>query len=384
MNAVTLPTQSRPAWRDAAAFVWRTLRSTPARRWALALAIGLLISLVMLPYRLQMIEQVGWHPLHGPVELMLPMLAALIMFVGWVLADAGDDRWRSRSTRVALALLGAGAVAAASCIGLWHLAGGSEVLAVYAAKKGKAGPPALPLILLAEYLNTMVLGGVIYAVAEMLQRRSLTQREFESALRRRGALEHQVLESRLAAMQAQVEPRFLFDTLVDIEALYERDAQRAAGNLDRLITYLRAALPRLRETGSTIEAELELVRAYLEVVTDLHGGRPRLTITASEACRQGRFYPMLLLPLIQRAVRHPSGVLPDSIAIDVRVDRSEVLIVLRIALAGGCADDPELARVRERLAGLYGNAAALDCVEVAGEATELKLRVPAGAGRTGR
>jgi len=125
------------------------------------------------------------------------------------------------------------------------------------------------------------------------------------------------------------------------------------------------------------------VKAYLEVVTAVRGGRPRLTVALAEVCRQSRFYPMLLLPLIQRAVRHPSGTPPESISIDVRRELGNTIVVLRITLAGGCADDPELARVRERLAGLYGDAAKLECVEIAGESTELTLRVPAyGASAT--
>jgi hypothetical protein len=382
MNAVILPTESRPARRDAVAFVWRTIRGTPARRWLVALAVGLLISLVMLPQRLHMIEELGWDPVHHPVEMALPLLAAMIMFFGWFLADAGDDRWRSRTTRVVYALLGSGAVAAVAVIALWHLTGGGEIVAQYMAKKGKA-PPALPLMLLTEYINMLLLGGIVFAVAEMMQRRSRTQHEFAAVQRRRGTLEHQVLQSRLAAMQAQVEPRFLFDTLVDIEALYERDPQRAAANLDRLIAYLRAALPRLRESGSTVEAEIDLVKAYLQVVTALHDGRPALTATLAEECRTSRFYPMLLLPLVQRAVRHPSGHPPETISIDVHREAGHTVVVLRIALAGGCADDPELGRVRERLAGLYGDAAKLDCVELAGEATELTMRIPAsGAAST--
>jgi LytS/YehU family sensor histidine kinase len=92
---------------------------------------------------------------------------------------------------------------------------------------------------------------------------------------------------------------------------------------------------------------------------------------------------MLLLPLVQRAVRHPSGHLPETISIDVHREAGHTVVVLRIALAGGCADDPELGRVRERLAGLYGDAAKLDCVELAGEATELTMRIPAsGAAST--
>jgi hypothetical protein len=378
MNAVILPTASRTAPRGALAFFWRTIRGTPARRWLVGLAIGLLITLVSLPHRLQMFEQMGWHPVQSPVQLALPMFASLVMFVGWLLADAGDDRWRDRRTRVAYALLGAGAVAALAGMAVFYLADGTEFLAQMAARKGK-GPPALSLLLVAEYVNMLLLGGIIYAVAEMVQRRGRTQHEFEAVQRRRSTLEHEVLESRLAAMQAQVEPRFLFDTLVDIEALYARDPQRAADNLDRLITYLRAALPRLRESGSTVEAEIDLVKAYLEVVTAVHGGRPTLTTMLADDCRSCRFYPMLLLPLIQRAVRQPSGVLPDGISIDVRRESGQIVVTLRIALAGGCADDPELARVRERLAGLYGDAAKLDCVELAARTTALTLRIPADA-----
>jgi len=383
MNAVTIPARSHSMLRDAASFAWRTWRSTTARSWAIVLAVGIVILLVTMPHRIEKIQQVGWHPVPGITEMTLPVLASVIMFLGWALADAGDDRWRRRSTRVGYALLGAGAVAAVVGVSLWHLSGADELVAQLVAAKGKA-PPSVVLMLLAEYVNMLVVGGIIYAVAEVAQRRCRTQREFEAAARKRGALEHQVLESKLAAMQAQVEPRFLFDTLVDIEALYEKDLQRAAGNLDRLITYLRAALPRLRETGSTIEAELDLVKAYLEVVTALHGGRPQLAIVLADECRHSRFYPMLLLPLIQRAMHHAAGAPPAYMAIDVHRDGQETVIVLRIALASGCTDDPELARVRERLSGLYGSAAKLQCVEIAGEATELTVRIPANGAAAAR
>ena len=375
MSAVSIPARSHSTLRDALSFAWHAWRGTTARAWALVLAIGLVISLVALPHRIEMYQRTGWHALPAITEMALPLLMSVIMFLGWVLADAGDDRWRRRSTRVIYALLAGGAVATVVGLSIWHLAGAGELIARLAGEKGKA-PPSPLLILVADYLNLLVVGGIIYAVAEVAQQRSRTQREFEAAVRRRGALEHQVLESKLSAMQAQVEPRFLFETLVDIERLYEKDAQRAAGNLDRLISYLRAALPRLRESGSTISAELDLVRTYLEVVTALHGGRPQLTIELAEECAQGRFYPMLLLPLIQRAMHLGSERPPETIAIDVRREAQETVVVLRIALAGGCADDPELARVRERLAGLYGSAATLQCLELAGEATELTLRIP--------
>jgi LytS/YehU family sensor histidine kinase len=55
----------------------------------------------------------------------------------------------------------------------------------------------------------------------------------------------------------------------------------------------------------------------------------------------------------------------------------DVVIVTRMARAGGCAEDHELARVRERLAGLYGDRASLDCAELDSSTTQFTLRVPA-------
>ena len=89
---------------------------------------------------------------------------------------------------------------------------------------------------------------------------------------------------------------------------------------------------------------------------------------------------MLLLPLVQRAVRRPPGTLPRTIAIDARCAGAATVVRLNIACSGGCTDDTELTRVRERLLGLYGKAAQLDCVESDGESTELTLRVPSGNG----
>ncbi len=188
-----------------------------------------------------------------------------------------------------------------------------------------------------------------------------------------------MLESRLAAMQAQVEPQFLFDTLVDIEKLYQRDSAGAADQLDRLITYLRVALPRLREAGSTVSAEIELVRAYLDVVRSARGGWPSLAVSIDDDCREARFYPMLLLPLVQRAIHGKSASAPASIRIGVQRAGSDIAIVVRIAAAGGCAEDREIARVRERLAGLYGARASLDCIEPHSDTTQLTMRIPGAA-----
>lgn len=243
---------------------------------------------------------------------------------------------------------------------------------------GKKRPaPPLWLAIVGNTVHLGLYSMLFIAAAEIMQRRAYSHAAVLAARREQAAVARAVLESRLAAMQAQVEPQFLFNALVGIEALYQKDAPAAADNLDRLIQYLRVALPRLREPGSTIAAEIELVRAYLAVVTSLHGGRPELSVTVGDGSGDARFYPMLLLPLVQRAVREQDGELPESIRIGVQRVAEEIVIVTRIAQPGGCAEDFELLRVRERLAGLYGPRAALECVELDSGTTQFTLRVPA-------
>ena len=93
---------------------------------------------------------------------------------------------------------------------------------------GKKRPvPPLWLGILGNTVHLALFAALFVLVAEVLQRRSATNAAILAARREQAAVAHEVLESRLAAMQAQVEPQFLFNSLVGIEALYRKDATRA-------------------------------------------------------------------------------------------------------------------------------------------------------------
>ena len=70
---------------------------------------------------------------------------------------------------------------------------------------------------------------------------------------------------------------------------------------------------------------------------------------------------------------------PASIRMGISRIENEIVTVLRFDDPAGCADDAELVRVRERLAGLYGGVASLDCAERDGM-VQLTMRVPAASG----
>lgn len=352
----------------------RVVRQLTWRHGLAVLLAALAITVADGAYLVEKIDKPGVF-----LVLAFNALVALVLFsftlLGWIVAvESGTDfrlRWKLLAAIVISSTLTAGML-----LPIAHAVDLHEVFMSLLDKKQYQAAAPDWLAILTNSAQYSVFAFFFIAAAEMLRRRSATQRAVQSAQREQAAIAREVLESRLTAMQAQVEPQFLFDSLVDIEALYRRDAGRAAEDLDRLITYLRVALPRLREPGSTIDAEIELVQAYLSVVTSLHNGRPALCVTLPDECRYARFYPMLLLPLLQRAVRHPSGTLPESIRIGISRIGDQLAIVLRFALPDHCDDDPELARVRERLAGLFGAAASLECQEISG-ITQLTMRIPA-------
>ncbi len=299
-----------------------------------------------------------------------------ITMLAWVAATyQAPSHGPARTRRLAWAVVVAAVISAAITVPMMSTLGVHELVWSLLGSMKKELPP-LWLAMIGHTTIYATFSFLFVAVAEVLLRRRSTTSALQATQRAQATIAREVLESRLAAMQAQVEPQFLFDSLVDIETLYRQDAARAANDLDRLITYLRVALPRLREPGSTIEAEIDLVHAYLAVVTSLHGGRPALSVTLPDECRCARFYPMLLLPLLQRAVRQPSGQLPETIKIGISRIESQIVIVLRFGLPDQCDDDPELVRVRERLTGLFGRAATLECDQI-GEITQITMRVPA-------
>lgn len=348
---------------------WSQMGTRHVAAWLLASALMSVVDSTAL------IDKVG-KP--GASLLMaFDMLSALVIFgatlLAWVAAvDGAPISGRERNIRVGWAIV-IGAVVAAFV--LTPLMRTFEIDKLWWEMSGKMKPqPPLALVLLGQSIHFIAWSALFVAAAEVIRRRSLTNEAIRSAQREQASLARDVLESRLAAMQAQVEPQFLFDTLVDIEHLYQKSTLEAAGNLDRLITYLRVALPRLREAGSTMAAEIDLVEAYLEVVRSLRNGSPTLAVSLADDCREARFYPMLLLPLVQRAVRGSAA--PTSIRIGVQRAGDDIAIVLRVAAPGGCAEDREINRVRERLAGLYGSRASLDCLELHGGTTQITMRIP--------
>lgn len=177
-------------------------------------------------------------------------------------------------------------------------------------------------------------------------------------------LSRQVSVAELKALQAQVEPHFLFNALASLQQLIRSQPATAERFLGELHDYLRLALPSLREPLSTVGKELALARAYLTVMSTRLGERLRFDVQAEPGCNAHPLPPLMLLTLVENAVRH--GIEPQQRGGHVRIEaRHEAgRLVLEVSDTGaGLQASPAakgqglgLANVRDRLAGLYGDA----------------------------
>ena len=195
---------------------------------------------------------------------------------------------------------------------------------------------------------------------------NLKTQEAESA-----NVNRQIVEAKLMALQAQVEPHFLYNTLANVQALTEVDPQKANEMTGHLIQYLRASLPKMRENISTVGQEIELVRAYLNILKMRMGSRLDFGIDVPEELLALPFPPLMLPSLVENAIKHGLEPQREGGRIDVVAERvgsgEDAMIRLMVKDTGrGFSDAPVqagggvgLTNVRERLLALFNGRAQL-------------------------
>ncbi|SFN48424.1 sensor histidine kinase [Dokdonella immobilis] len=199
----------------------------------------------------------------------------------------------------------------------------------------------------------------------------------------RSKLERKAIDTRLRLLQAQVEPHFLFNTLANVRELVDSGSGQASTVLGSLIAYLRAAVPRLQKSTTTIHEELDLVRAYLEIMHMRIPDRLQYSLHADADAEPLDCPPMALLTLVENAVRHGIDPSEKGGRIDVRVETDGIRCRVRVVDTGAGLWQPAgaagtgLATLRERLQLMFGEAARLELVRIAPHGVSAELDFPA-------
>jgi signal transduction histidine kinase len=202
---------------------------------------------------------------------------------------------------------------------------------------------------------------VVFVYLRLADESAARARQAESD---RARLTRRTLEARLKMLQAQIEPHFLFNTLANVRRLYQTEPATAEAMLDSLMHYLEVALPQMRADASTLGREADLAVSYLDIQRIRMGRRLAYEIDISPPLREAPLPPMMLLTLVENAIKHGLAPLPEGGTVRISAAVREHELEVRVADTGqgftqSSGGGTGLANIRARLAALYGAAGRL-------------------------
>ena len=262
-----------------------------------------------------------------------------------------------------------------------------EAIAEEIALEGGAPKKKVRVIRLGQFIPQLVLLLIVVSMVIKIVYAGRVKAEVTAAVAQETAeaesLKRQVVEARMAAMQAQVEPHFLFNTLASIDHLIEVDPPRASRMQKNLIALLRASMPALRESETNLGRELAVVRPYLEILRVRMEDRLRTEINVSEGLHSAEFPPMMLQSLVENAIKHGLEPKPEGGTLSVGAEVAHGKLAVSVADTGAgfgraatAGTGTGLDNIRERLKLIYGGDAELRIAENAPTGTRVTIVVP--------
>jgi two-component system, LytTR family, sensor kinase len=197
-------------------------------------------------------------------------------------------------------------------------------------------------------------------------------------------LSEQLSSARFAALQAQLNPHFLFNTLNTITVLVrDDDRQGAVSIIEHLSELLRRTLSRHRANEVTLGEELDLVRQYVAIEQSRFSDRLRPEFRIPESLMSAAVPSFALQHLVENAIRHGIAKQTDAGLLLVTAMRSGDMLEISV-IDDGAGIDPAapappghgIDNTRERLRALYGGRASLEISRRAEGGTIATLKLP--------
>jgi sensor histidine kinase YesM len=250
------------------------------------------------------------------------------------------------------------------------------------------GSSAIVLGIAGVYL--MAAAAAVYTVKDAAAR--LYAHGQEQATRLAG-LETQLAEARLTALQAQMNPHFLFNALNTVASLTRSNPSAAEQTVENLSEVLRTTLDRSQEPRCTLDDELAFVRAYLAVERERFGPRLRVEYEIADGLGPASVPSFSLQPLVENSLKHGLGPRRDGGTLRIRAARDISRLTLTVTDDGDGfearhQEGTGLGNLRARLQTMYGSDASL-VVERSSVGAHVTVQLPLtfqedGSARTDR
>jgi len=209
------------------------------------------------------------------------------------------------------------------------------------------------------------------------------QRELQTS-----RLETQLSDARLHALQARLQPHFLFNALNTIASMvHVEKSEEAYDVLTRLSELLRASLTNSDGQEIPLGRELEFVHHYLEIVRARFPDRLEYKVLTSDKADVVTVPTLILQPLVENAVKHGLRDQESELRLEVQCIRENGSLVLSVQDDGPGLPpefDPQkttgfgLSSTQERLANMYGGKAAFRIENLPDHGTRVEVRIPTG------
>jgi two-component system LytT family sensor kinase len=234
-----------------------------------------------------------------------------------------------------------------------------------------------PLLVKTWHFNLLVYWVIVAVTFAFDYYRKYRERELHAA-----ELEKNLAQAKLQALQMQLNPHFLFNSLHSISALMHQDVDAADRMIARLSELLRAALAGSDTQEVTLREELEFTRRFLEIEQIRFGDRLAVKMEIAPDTLDALVPNLILQPLVENAIRH--GIEPRARPgrIEVKAERANGELRLAVSddgdglSSGAQTEGVGLSNTRARLRTLYGEAHGIELRPAPGRGLLVQLTIP--------
>jgi sensor histidine kinase YesM len=201
-------------------------------------------------------------------------------------------------------------------------------------------------------------------------------------------LETQLAQAQLRALEMQIHPHFLFNTLNSIAALLHQDVEAADRMIARLGDFLRLTLKRSDDQIIDFAEELEFLKCYLDIERTRFHDRLVVEVEVEPQALELKVPNLILQPIVENAIRHGIARQTNSGRISIRAYTHKERLVMQIEDNGPglrpnggptSSSGIGLNNTRARLKQFYGDDYQIEVANASGQGVIVTLNIPASS-----